>query len=344
LNNAAFQWVTVRDRLLAEFMQWIGQLPFLLLALVVVWAAWAIGRWLSRRSMPSRVGARNPFLRELVRTTVRWAATGIGVLLALEILDATALVGALLGTAGIVGIALGFAFKETLENYVAGILMSLRQPFSPRDHVVIGGHEGLVVALTSRATILMSLDGNHLRLPNALVFSSVTLNYTRNPMRRFEFDVGIGVEEDLLLAQQLGVTELGTVPGVLAEPPPRGYIASLGDSNVQLRFQGWVDQRESEFLLVRSEAIRRVKLTLEDAGMDMPEPIYRVQLTERAPVRAELAPDRPKPATPPSPGRADRTPAVPIDTRAVRDVQLQIDADPRRGAGRDLLDAAAPRE
>ncbi len=95
-------------------------------------------------------------------------------LVALEILDATAIVGALLGTAGVLGVALGFAFKDILENYLAGILMSLRQPFSPRDHVVIDGNEGLVIALNSRATILMTLDGNHLRLPNALVFRSVT--------------------------------------------------------------------------------------------------------------------------------------------------------------------------
>ena len=86
--------------------------------------------------------ARNPFLRELARTTVRWAMLLVGVLIALEIMNATALVGAVLGTAGVLGVALGFAFKDILENYLAGILMSLRQPFAPNDHVVIDGNEG----------------------------------------------------------------------------------------------------------------------------------------------------------------------------------------------------------
>jgi small conductance mechanosensitive channel len=337
--NAAFDIDRVGERLADEAYRLLAGLPLLLMALLVVWVAWLLGRWLSRRQLVDRLGSRNPFLRELARTTVRWVATGAGVLVALEILQATALVGALLGTAGVLGIALGFAFKDTLENYLAGILMSLRQPFAPRDHVVIDGNEGFVVSMTSRATVLMTLDGNHLRLPNSLVFRSVTLNYTRNPSRRFQFDVGIGVNEDLVRAQSIAVAELQRLDGVLHKPPPRAYIASLGDSNVQLRVQGWVDQRSHEFLLVKSEAIRVVKLAMESADIDLPEPIYRVQLTGRDAPAAP--PAREPPAIAPRPRSAP--PTLP-DTRAVHDVREQIDAEaPERNAA-DLLDPAAPRE
>lgn len=326
----------VLERLQLQAYQLLASLPMLLLALVVVWLAWRAGSWLSRRSALDRVARRNPFLRDLIKTSTRWAVALGGVLVALEIMNATALVGAVLGTAGVLGVALGFAFKETLENYLAGILMSVRQPFAPRDHVVINGNEGVVIALTSRATILMTLDGNHLRLPNALVFRSVMLNYSRNPTRRFEFDVGVGVKEDLLGAQRLGTSQLGKLDGVIAEPPPRAYIDALGDSNVQLRFHGWVDQRTHDFLLVRSEAIRTVKLALEDAGMDMPEPIYRVQIAEsRAataePVQGATAGER-------------LSSEVPLDTSVQTDLDGPIRSDENRRSSEDLLSLDAPRE
>jgi small conductance mechanosensitive channel len=318
-------------------------LPLLVLSLLLIWFAWFVGNWVSHRSWFDRIGGRNTFLRELVRTTLRAIAVGAGVLVALEIMGATALVGAVLGTAGVFGLAIGFAFKETLENYLAGILMSLRQPFEPRDHLVIDGHEGVVVAMTSRATILMTLDGNHLRIPNALVFRSVMLNYTRNPSRRFTFDVGVGVNEDLVAAQRIGTEALATIDGVMSKPPARAYISALGDSNVQLSFHAWVDQRSHDFLMVRGEAIRKVKLALEHAGMDMPEPIYRVQLTQRSDSPSAAAADAgPTASLPKAVSRAPLEQAV--DTRAVTDLQEQIQHDPRADASADLLDPAALKE
>lgn len=337
LATASTDVTPVLQRLLDKGIGFLAALPILLLAIAVVWVAWRAGNWLSRRAVFDRVYRGNPFLRDLARTTTRWAVALVGVLVGLEITGATALVGAVLGTAGVLGVALGFAFKDILENYLAGILMSLRQPFAPRDHVVIDGNEGVVVSLTSRATILMTLDGNHLRLPNALVFRSVTLNYTRNPSRRFDFDVGIGVSEDLLRAQSLGVDEIARVDGVQVKPPPRAYITSLGDSNVQVRFNGWVDQKSHDFLQVKSEAIRRAKLVLESAGMDMPEPIYRVQLSRRAhaPDTAERA------ATATS---IEARPAS-VATRSTEDLNAQIDQDRlRHGSSEDLLDPTAARE
>lgn len=337
MERVQFNFDTVLQRLLQEVYDLIAALPMLGVALLVLWITWMVGSWLSRRTLLDRVSQRNPFLRDLTRTTVRWIVTLLGLLIALEILDATALVGALLGTAGVLGIALGFAFKETLENYLAGILMSLRQPFAPRDHVVIGGNEGIVIALTSRATILMTPDGNHLRVPNALVFRSVMLNYTRNPSRRFEFDVGIGVNEDLVLAQQIGIRVLLALDGVLDNPPPRAFIAALGDSNVQVRYYGWVDQRTHDFLMLKSEAIRQVKSALEQAGLDLPEPIYRVQITERATASESMAAHpKAKPKEPLS--------AASVDTGVNTELQVQLEHDERALDAQNLLDPEAPKE
>ncbi len=339
IEPMAFDFDDVVQRLLEQAYRILASLPMVLVAIVIVCVAWLLGGWLARRAGLRRLAGKNPFLQDLLRSGVKMLVLLGGFLVALEILNATAIVGAVLGTAGVLGVALGFAFKDILENYLAGILMSLRQPFSPKDHVVIDGNEGVIIALTSRATILMTLDGNHLRLPNAMVFRSVILNYTRNPNRRFEFDIGVGVQEDLIAAQNLGIEELENMAGVLADPPPRVVIVGLGDSNVQVRFYGWVDQRDHEFAAVKSEAIRRVKLKLEEAGMDMPEPIYRVQVTNSVAGPAQLLEPKVQERRAP----AARSGAA-TDTRAQRDIEGQLGIGLERAASEDLLDPAAPRE
>lgn len=274
----------------------------------------------------------NAFVQDLARQVVQAVVLVIGILITLEILDATALVGAVLGSVGVLGLAVGFAFRDLVENYISSVLLSLRRPFSPNDHVVIGSHEGKVVRLTSRATILMTLDGNHLRIPNSDVFKGVILNYTRNPERRFQFDVGVGVEEDLLEAQRLGLEQLTDLSGVLDHPEPEAIIVELGDSNVVIRFYGWVDQRASNFLKVKAEAIRRVKVRLETAGMDLPEPIYRIVVR-----RPDRRPAKPAPSEEPT---TEETP----DLTAGEAIDEQIARERAAEEGRDLLDPSSPEE
>jgi small conductance mechanosensitive channel len=313
----------------------VSVLVFVLFALL----ARTVGRW---RAPFRRLGS-HPFAQELARQVVVLAIVVLGAVVALDILDATSLVAALLGTAGIFGIAIGFAFRDLAENYIASVLLSLRQPFAPSDHVVIDGNEGLVIRLTSRATILMTLDGNHLRLPNSKVFKATILNYTRNPTRRFGIGVGVGVDVDLVEAQRLGIEVLAATPGVLHDPPPSARIESLGDSNVLLRYFAWVDQREHGFAEVQSAAIRRLKVALDDAGVDMPEPIYRLRLESGAASFAagEGAP-RPAPRKG-APRRADEEPAVEPPSELAH-LEEKIDAERAQAQEEDLLDPSGPVE
>jgi small conductance mechanosensitive channel len=258
----------------------IDMLPLIGLALVVVIAFWGLARLVLAVERPFRLVSRKRLLRGIIRQFTATVVFLLGLLLALELLEATALVGAVLGAAGLIGLALGFAFRDIGENYLASILLGLRQPFSTGDHVIVDDHEGKVVRLTTRETILMTLDGNHVRLPNALVYKSVLTNYTRNPLRRFSFEVGVGNAEDLSAAQRIGIEALAAMRGVAGEPAPFSRVELLGDWSVQVKFFGWVDQREFDWFKVRSEAIRRVKLALDDAGVDMPVPVQRVELLQ----------------------------------------------------------------
>lgn len=281
---------------LAElFRTLLAGLPLFGVALAVFVAFWLAGRWIGALQPLYRRFSPNVFIAELLGQVAHLLFIVLGLVLALALLDATALLGTILGAAGILGLALGFAVRDTVENYIASILLSIRNPFGVNDLVDIDGQLGNVVALTSRATILLSPEGNHVRIPNATVFKAVIVNYTRRPERRFEFDVGVDTDHELQPAQQVALDTLEATPGVLKEPPALVIVEALGDSNVVLRCYGWVDQDHASFVKVRSEAIRRVKEAFDDAGIVMPEPVYRLRIVDRIDATSETE-DAPRPA------------------------------------------------
>ena len=109
--------------------------------------------------------------------------------------------------------------RDTVTNYVASIMLSLRQPFRANDHVVIESYEGRVVRLTSRATILLTLDGNHVQIPNATVFNAIIPNYSRNPQRRFDFDLGIDANDNPVDEMEVGLSAMTKLAFVLKTHP-----------------------------------------------------------------------------------------------------------------------------
>jgi len=256
-------------------------LPLLLVALTVALAIGTLGYVIAGLTPLWNRIAPNAFLAELIRSAIRFVFVIGGIVIALDMLGAGALLGAVLGGAGLIGIALGFAMRDTIENYVASIMMSLRQPFRPNDHVVIDQFEGRIIRLTSRATILMTLEGNHLRIPNSQVFNAVILNYTRNPQRRFDFELGVDADDDPRAAMELGARVLEELPFVLSDPAPGGRVTQVGNSNVVIFFMGWIDQNEADWFKSRSLAIAAVKEALEDEGFALPEPIYRLRFDPR---------------------------------------------------------------
>ena len=320
----------VRDRL----VQLITSIPMFLLAIMVLVLFNWIGRGLAAH--PGLLGFRphygNTYFQSLIRRGIRIAFIAVGFLVALDLLDSTALVGALLGSVSIIGVTLGFAFRGVAENYIAGVLLSLRSPFEPGDHVVIGTHEGKVASLSARSTVLITLSGEHLRLPNAMVFSQSILNYSRNNKRRFSFVLGIDVREDLAKAQRLGVHTLITMQGILENPLPKAVIQQIHAPIADVEYYAWIDQDETDFISARSEAIRMVRAELKKAGIDIPAPTYRLQLMESA--------SRTEPGKPVSPRTRPVTPQAPVDKTTEIDEQI-AEIRSRQKPEKDLL---TPRE
>jgi len=338
-----------------RFQQFTQMLPIIGLALIVALLIAALGYVLASFTALWQRLAPNTFLAELIASALRFIFVIAGIVIALDMVGAGALMGAVLGGAGVVGIALGFAMRDTVENYVASLMLSLRQPFRANDWVVIDQHEGRVIRLTSRATILMTLDGNHLRIPNSAVFKAVILNYTRNPERRFDFTIGIDADDDPTEARHLGVDVLRSLPFVLASPEPQGRVEEVGDSNILISFLAWINQENTDWYKAKSRAIPAVKDALEQAGFAIPEPIYRLRLDPRSAPLPTIEPSHqaptpapaPKQAPPPKPEpRPAAEPVSEADVKPVDEIARKVEEEraDTSGGEHDLLDSGRPVE
>ncbi|WP_100260269.1 mechanosensitive ion channel domain-containing protein [Qipengyuania seohaensis] len=334
-----------------RWSQFLAMLPLIGLALGV-WAGIALVGYLiaGLGALWHRI-APNSFLAELIASAIRFVFVVGGLVVALDMIGAAALLGAVLGGAGLIGLALGFALRDTIENYVASLMLSLRQPFRANDWVLIGDLEGRVIRLTSRATILMTLDGNHLRIPNSQVFKAVITNFTRNPQRRFQFELGVDADDDARAARKLGREVLEGLDFILPEPAPEARIIEVGDSNVVIRFLGWIDQNETDWWKAQSQAIPAVKEALEEAGFGLPEPIYRLRFDPRSATlpfenRAEGTREKEQEAV------AQKAPQITVteadeDVRPVDEIVEMVEEERRQTGGeqqKDLLDRARPVE
>lgn len=270
----------VLNNLYAKAKGWLKAVPLLLVAMLAFGLIAWFGSWLANRNALWQRITPNPFVAELLAQTAKVIFIILGLILGLSLMGAEAIIGTLLGGAGVLGIAVGFAVKDTIENYIASLMLSVRQPFRSRDHVVINDHEGIVVRLTSRATILMTPDGNHLRLPNSEVFKGTILNYSKNPERRFTFELGVDANNDPLAAIKVGLDAVSALDFVLNEPKAVAVIREVGDSNIVLEFQIWVNQTQTDFSKARSIAIRETKHALENNGFSLPEPIYMLNFDQ----------------------------------------------------------------
>jgi small-conductance mechanosensitive channel len=217
----------------------------------------------------------------------------------------TRLAVTVLGGTGIIGIVIGFAFRDIAENFLASLLLSIRNPFRSGDLIDVAGHLGVVQNLNTRSTVLLTLDGNHVQIPNAMVFKSIIKNYSSIPSRRAEFMVGIGYDSPTAKAQALIAGVLHGHPAVLDAPEPLVLVDQLGAATVDLQVQYWFDSATYSPARINSALLRLTKNALVAGGIEMPDPAREVVFPKGVPIRRADAPDprrqavAPEPAQPP---------------------------------------------
>ncbi len=209
-------------------------------------------------------GGARAFLHRRIRANPlrNVIARGIGVLvflfglyIVLRLFGLTQLALTVVGGTGLIGLAVGIAFRDITENFLASIFLSIQRPFEMGDLVEVAGVTGYVEQLNVRTTILMTHDGNLVQIPNVVVYKSYLRNFTTSSNRREDFVVGIGYDDSINDAQEIARK-------VLAD--------SLGKATINLRVYFWLNSREQSWLKVRSSVIRLVKLAFQKHGISMP--------------------------------------------------------------------------
>jgi small conductance mechanosensitive channel len=337
------------DRFRTRVQQTIAFLPLVAVAFTAAMLVLFLGLTLARMRQPWDRMAPNAFIADIYRQILRLAFAIAAIVVALDILNATALLSTILGAAGIIGLAIGFAVRDTVENFIASIMLSIRQPFRPNDAVEIGGDTGKVIRLTSRATILLSFDGNHIRIPNATVFKSRIVNYSRNAERRFLFDIGIEADSDIGATRSLAEEVVQSLPFTLSTPAASTWIEEINDSGVILRVTGWVDQRNTSLVQAKGEALRQVKSAIEASGVGIPDTTYRLRLDPPISFGDQLinaAPSEPVAVQPivATIGAAPVLDDADVGAEDEEALEEMIATERKELAAEDLLNTAAPEE
>lgn len=275
-----------------------------------------------------------------------------GTYVVLRVSGLTQLALTVVGGTGLVGLALGIAFRDITENFLASVFLSMQRPFETGDLVEIAGVTGYVQQLNVRTTILMTLDGNLVQIPNATVYKSNLRNFTSSPNRREDFVVGIDYAALITDAQEIARQVLADHPAVLPDPEPSVLVDSLGPSAVNLRVYFWLNGREHSWMKVRSSVIRLVKRAFQEQGVTMPDdareiifpqgvPVTLISRRTAAAAAGDAGPQRPRPAVAP----AEDTDAVSTQAEAgLYSEAVVIEAQARQAqplkGGENLLPSA----
>lgn len=256
----------------------IASLPNLVVAVIVLtlfyFAARAIGS-LARRVTSHYNQHENVGL--VFGRLATWVTIFVGVLLTAVILFPSFTPARMIEFLGIGSVAIGFAFRDILQNFLAGILLLLTEPFRIGDQIIVNQFEGTVEEIQTRATFIRTYDGRRVVIPNADLFVDSVIVNTAFDQRRIEYDVGIGYGDNISEAKRLIFEVLTECDSVLADPAPEVLVVDLAGSSVNLRMRWWIQPpRRRDALDAQDDVLMAVKQKLSDNGIDLPFPTQQI--------------------------------------------------------------------
>lgn len=202
-------------------------------------------------------------LADFLGQTVQFVLLTPAFVMVLSILGLGQAAGSIVAGAGITAFIIGFAFKDIGENLLAGVMLAFSRPFSLGDKIKSDGHEGKVIGLTLRQTIIKTNDGYDIFLPNSSILKSPLINGTVDDLLRHEFEVVANFETDLFNKIPLIQSALKEVKGILHDPEPQVRLSQKDIGTIALKIMYWTTaHRPAESPEVETDNLALLK-TLE---------------------------------------------------------------------------------
>lgn len=216
----------------------------------------------------------NPTLANFFSSIINFVLLGVVVFTALNVLQLDKTVTTVLAGAGILGLALAFAFQDIAANFMSGIFLSIRRPIHVGDTVQIGSYMGKIAEINLRDTVLQTFQGQMVIIPNKDVFQNPIENYSILGKRRVDLSVGVSYGDDLEKVKKVTMDAVSKVPNLHPDQAPTFYYSEFADSSINFTLRLWINVAENtDFLQVRSDAIIAIKKAFDDANIMIPFPI-----------------------------------------------------------------------
>ncbi len=274
-QTAAWPVQVIIESALARLAESVSNvLPRVIAALLIIlffWTIAAVFRRLMRLFFMRFV--RDLTIENLIKQPIYYSIWVLGIAIAINALglDPQTVVTGI----GLTGLALGFALRDILSNFVSGILILIMRPFELGDQIVIGDTEGSVERIELRATQIRTYDGRVILVPNAELFTSRITNNTASPVRRGSVELFLGYDVDLNEALAVIEQAAEETEGVLADPKVSLRLRDLGQDDIVVEVRFWTDSRRSDFLATSSNVRRTAVSALRAAGIPLPDPDAR---------------------------------------------------------------------
>jgi small-conductance mechanosensitive channel len=271
--DTGFDLDTIWNSMYGLFNSFLSRLPYIVVAIIIFGVFLIIAKIVSR--IINTAGQRTRFdttLAELLGRLASFVITILGVFVAAVIIFPAFKPGDLVAGLGITSVAVGFAFKDVLQNFFAGILILWRKPFIVGDQLRFKEYEGTVEEITVRSTRLKTFDGERAVIPNGDIYANAVLVKTAYDKRRVKFTVGIGYLDDIEKGRDTIRQVLNEIKGILPDPGPWIYVSELAPSSVNFTIYFWVNSEQANVLKVSDRVATGIKYALDKAGIDMPYP------------------------------------------------------------------------